>query len=180
MELVIANVYARGLYAATEDAGNTDEVRDELRQIESISRANPMLCRFLQDPAISKNLKKEKLDVIFKGRVTDETLHFLDLLVDKGRVAHFHKIVSEFVRIDDEKKNVAEGVIESVVPLTDEQLQKFNSEVSTFYGKSIKLKNRVNKKLIGGVKIYAEGRLIDASFSSRLDRLYESIRHNAV
>ena len=76
MEIAIAEVYARGLYGAAMDSRSTDEVRDELHQMESIVKENKMFCRFLQDPAISKVIKKQKINAIFKGRVTDVTLHF--------------------------------------------------------------------------------------------------------
>ncbi len=180
MEIAIAEVYARGLYGAAIDAGKTAEVRDELHQLESITNQNKMFCRFLQDPAISKVIKKEKIESIFKGKITDEVLHFLCLLVDKGRVALFHQITIEYDIIDDHEKNVGEGVIESAVPLSDEEMNRFNEEISDFYKKKIKLHNRVNKDLIGGVRIYAEGQLMDASLRTRLEQLHQKIRNSAV
>jgi F-type H+-transporting ATPase subunit delta len=180
MEIAIAEVYARGLYGAAMDSRSTDEVRDELHQMESIVKENKMFCRFLQDPAISKVIKKQKINAIFKGRVTDVTLHFLCLLVDKGRVALFHQIAAEYDAIDDHEKNVGEGVIESAVPLSDEDIERFNREVSAFYNKKIRLHNKVNKSLIGGVRIYAEDQMFDASLKSRLDQLHERIQNGSV
>lgn len=180
MEIAIAEVYARGLYGAAMDSKNTDEVRDELHQMESIVKDNKIFCRFLQDPAISKVIKKQKIGAIFKGRITDVVLNFLCLLVDKGRVALFHQIVVEYDSIDDHEKNVGEGVIESAVPLSDEEMERFNREVSDFYNKKIRLRNRINKNLIGGVRIYAEDQLFDASLKSRLDQLHEKIQNGSL
>lgn len=176
MERAIADIYARGMYAAARDAGKTDEVREELLGLRDILRAEKLFRRFLQDPAISRDEKKEKIRTIFDGKVTDETRNFLCLLVDKGRMALFPKITEQYVAIDDAEHAVAEGVIQSAVPLTPDQLSRFEEQVGAFYGKKIVLRNRVEPKLIGGVKIYAEDRLIDASLASRLEELNERIQ----
>lgn len=180
MEIAIAEVYARGLYGAAIDSKNTGEVRDELHQLESIFNDNKMFCRFLQNPAISKVIKKQKIDEIFKNKITDINENFLCLLVDKGRVALFHQIVKEYDAIDDHEKNVGEGVIESAVPLSDDEMDRFNREISDFYHKKIRLHNRINKSLIGGVKIYAEDQLMDASLRSRLKELHEKIQNGSL
>ena len=73
MERAIADIYARGMYAAARDAGKTDEVREELLGLRDILRAEKLFRRFLQDPAISRDEKKEKIHTIFDGKVTDET-----------------------------------------------------------------------------------------------------------
>jgi F0F1-type ATP synthase delta subunit len=40
----------------------------------------------------------------------------------------------------------------------------------------VRLENRIDKSIIGGAKIYVDGKLIDASVKSRLENMKQRIR----
>ncbi len=178
MELGISTIYAEAIYEAAKDLGHVDEVRSELEQIAEIMRGEEELRSMFLNPAISAANKKEMIRNIFSGRVQEEVVSFLCLLIDKGRIYGFYNIVRQLGKMVDEANGMADGIVYSAVPITAEQVTKLEEDASRLLGKKIRLKNKVDKTLIGGVKVFVEGKLVDASFRTRLDRIAEEIMKN--
>lgn len=178
MELGISMIYAEALYEAAKDLGHVDEVRSELEQIAEITRGEEDFRRTLLNPAVSAANKKAMIRNIFGGRVQEEVVSFLCLLIDKGRIYGFHSIVRQYGKLVDEAKGMADGIVYSAVPIADAQIRKLEEDASRLMGKQIHLRNKVDKTLIGGVRVFVEGKLIDASFRTRLDRIAEEIMKN--
>ena len=96
-------------------------------------------------------------------------------MIDKGRTYYFPKIVKAFKEFVNRKEGVAVGTIYSVQPLKPEQLAKFEEETSALLKENTKLENKLDPKLIGGVKILIDGRIIDASIRKRFEDLGSKI-----
>ena len=65
----------------------------------------------------------------------------------------------------------------SVVQLTPDQIQKFSAEMSRLLRKQIKLENRVDQSLIGGIKIQVGGKMIDQSYKGDLELLRKELEN---
>jgi F-type H+-transporting ATPase subunit delta len=178
MEIGIAMIYARALYGAADDIGRVEEVREEILQLDEIFKKEKAFDKLMLNPAISNASKKEMIKEIFGGKVLEEVLSFLCILIDKGRVYGYHNIVRQYCKIVDEETGVGEGTIYSAVELPDEQRQKFEDEADRLLRKKVKLRNKVDTSLIGGVKIFVDGKIIDASLRTKLDKLAEQIKNS--
>ena len=105
-------------------------------------------------------------------------INFLFVLVDKSRTAEISKIRKQHIRLYDKERNLAEGEIYSAVPLSEQQLGEFEKQMSVLLHKKIKLRNIVDKALIGGIKIQVDGKMIDKSLRADLDDLLRSLKKN--
>jgi ATP synthase F1 delta subunit len=63
----------------------------------------------------------------------------------------------------------------SAVALSEERLDRLAAETGKLLGRNVRLDNLIDGSVIGGVKIYIEGKLIDASVRGRLDTLKEQV-----
>ena len=169
MEIEVAMVYAEALYGAAKDLGEVEEIRDEITQIDQILRKSRDFSELFLNPAISAAEKKNILKNVFDGRVQKEVLNFMYILVDKGRT-------TGYCRLMDDAEGISEGVIYSAYPVTDEQLQKFEAETSRLFRRKVHLKNRVDKSLLGGVRLFVDGKMIDASAQHKLEQMANEIR----
>ena len=176
MELRSAMVYASGLYQLAEELGLTKEFREEISEISEILKKEERFSGLLKNPAITRGTKKDMLKEVFGGQVREEILSFLCLLTDKHRLEELPRIVREYIRIDDEKTGVGEGTVYSAVPLTEEQIARLEKETGTLLRKKIELRNEVDRSLLGGVRILAEGKVIDASFRAQLEEITKKIK----
>lgn len=178
MELAVAMVYGKALFDAALELDKVSEIKEEIKQINEIFKAEDDFYMLLTNPSISVLNKKDIIKNVFEGRVMTEVLSFMYILADKGRVIHFDKIVKEFEKLESEQSGVTDGIAYSATPLTKDQLKKLEQETGKLLNKNITLTNAIDKTLIGGVKIMAEGKLIDASIRSRLNRLSSQIKGN--
>ena len=65
---------------------------------------------------------------------------------------------------------------EKVNPLDKDRLNEFEKQTEKLMGGNVILENRIDKSLIGGVKILVNGKIIDASIRSSLNRMASEIR----
>ncbi len=176
MELAAAMVYGQALFDAAVDLDKVDEIKEEITALDEIFKAQPQYAEIMKNPALPAARKKSLLREAFEGRVMNEVLSFLFILVDKRRFGFYHAIVKHYLKLMDERNQMGYGKIYSVVPLTEEQIARFEEETGKLMGEKIQLKNKIDKNLIGGVKIKVDGKLIDASVSGRLKHMKERLQ----
>ena len=71
---------------------------------------------------------------------------------------------------------MATGILYSVTPLSEERVKAFEEKLEKHIGKKVRLLNRIDTSLVGGIRIFIEGQLIDASIRKRLTDLAERIK----
>ena len=168
-------VYGSALYQAARDVDKVALISEEADGILEILKDEPDFLAFLNSPAIAATEKKEVMSNAFNGKICDELLNFVYILIDKGRTRHFTKIIGTYKGIINKEEGFAYGKILSVGPLSAERLAKFEEETGKLLSLKVKLENFEAPDLIGGVKIFVDGKIIDASVQSRLKDLRSSL-----
>lgn len=175
-ELTVENTYGKALLEAATDRNNVDVILEELKEIVAIFEKNPDFFEFLKTPIIAKSEKMQVIEETFEGRISNETLNFLLVLIDKNRMSNFYRIVKEYQNLINQEHGISQGIVFSVEPLTDIQLSSFEEKTSRLLRKNVKLVNKIDTFLLGGVKIFIEGKVIDASIRKQLQNLEGSIK----
>jgi len=174
-ELIVDLVYGSALYQAARDTGKADLISEEAEGIIRILENEPDFLTFLSSPAITADMKKSFVTNTLKGKICDELLNFMYILIDKGRARHFTKIISAYKRLINKDEGLAFGKILSVGLLSEERLASFERETGKLLSLNVKLENVSAPDLIGGVKIFIDGKVIDASVKNRLKDLKISL-----
>ena len=108
---------------------------------------------------------------IFEGRICEELLNFLYILVDKRRTMNFGRIVKVYKSLIEKEEGVSYGTVYSVVKLSDDRLAELEKQTSELLQMNVKLENELDPRLLAGFKILVEGKIIDASYRKRFDEL---------
>ncbi|HHU18488.1 MAG TPA: ATP synthase F1 subunit delta [Clostridiales bacterium] len=175
-ELTVENTYGKALFEAATERNKVDIILTELKELSAIFEKNPNFFELFRTPIISAAEKREVAEQAFGGRVSPETLNFLLVLIDKKRMSSFYRIVRAYQKLIDEELGISQGTVFSVEPLTDIQLRSFEEKTSKLLQKNVKLVNKIDTFLLGGVKIFIEGKVIDASIRKQLQNLEGSIK----
>lgn len=174
-ELTVDLTYGSALFQAAEETDKKDLILDEACQVLGIFEQEPNFYAFINYPAISAREKKDVLKRVFEGQICQELLNLLYVLVDKGRTRHFPKIIKVYKDMINHEEGYSYGTVYSVEDLKPEQIAKFEQQTSELMQKKIRLDNQLDPKLIGGVKILVDGRIIDASIRKRFQDLGSKI-----
>ena len=173
-----ARVYARSLFelaAGKGGQGVIEETLGELEDILDLARADQKFGEFLSSPSITSGDRAKTLDKIFKGRVSDLTLQFLQVLNLKGRIAYLPSIASAFDQQTQEKFGRIEVDVITAEPLPADQVRSMRDRLTGVLGKEVILHPYTEAGMIGGVKFRIGDQLVDASVQTQLRKMKDKL-----
>lgn len=171
---IIANRYAESFFSLGLDKKCVDIYKEDLKNVRQVFLNVPNLKEFFKSEQISKNEKKEVLVSTLNNKINKDTLNFLKLLVDKGRISYYDDIIKTFIHLANEKLNIKEGVIESARKLDKASILKLEECLSK-NGEKIELHEKINPSLISGFKVTFADEVIDASMKEKINKLHNSL-----
>ncbi|MEG3072284.1 MAG: F0F1 ATP synthase subunit delta [Peptococcaceae bacterium] len=179
----VAGRYASALYElASEEKvlpkqkSKVDKVEEELKAVRQIIADNDNLQNLLYHPQITSTAKKETLDKLFKGRISNVTGNFLALLVDRRREMYFPDIVDEYIALANAGRNIVETQVVSAVELNDKEKDELRKILGTLAGQKVQISFTVDPSLVGGVVVRMGDKIIDGSVKTRLASMKESLK----
>lgn len=171
----VASRYAEALFELADENGQTSEIYSEILDLNDVISSNKNLYDVLRSPFIVKDEKKNVASNLFADKVSKYAKNFLLVLIDSDRTTELSSIVQAYKAMLNDKLNIAEGEVRTAVPLTEEQISELETKLSAKYNKSIKLKNKIDKDILGGVLVRIGNEEIDGTVKSRLDGLKETL-----
>jgi ATP synthase F1 delta subunit len=171
--LTVATTYGLAMFEVARDLNRIEAVGNDLAALDQIFQDEPDFFNLVRNPGIDAQGKKNALRAVLEGRVDTELLNFLLILVDKRRIGCFHAIVKAYRAQVNANLGVSIGTAYSAVPLPADKLGRLETETGKLLKKNVRLDNLIDDEIIGGVRIFVEGKLIDASVRTRLDNLKE-------
>ena len=178
----LAEIYARSLYQLAEAKGGRaaiEEIAGELETIVELTRANPAFGEFLASRILPAADRAKSLDAIFKGRLSDLTLRFLQITNEKDRLYHLPAIAASYDALVQHAFGRVEVDVYTADPLAGEELREVRAQLHKALGREPVLHTYVEPAMIGGVKLQIGDHLIDGSILSQLRRLKDQILADA-
>lgn len=160
--------YALALYEVAEKSGKTEKFLQDLKGIVNLINESEEFIQVIKHPEISTSKKKALFTEIFKGKIDDELLSFLLILINKGRILQLEEKLIEMEKIHLERNNKVLAQVKTVVPLLEEEKQELIEKLNKKYNKTIILEEELEPELIGGVFIRVGDDVIDGSVKNRL------------
>ena len=173
--LTVDLTYGQALFEAAQDMGKIQETGEEYKTVSKIFDENPMLKKLFIVPTISAEEKKKVAESVFKEQVSREFFNFICILIDKHRVGAWDGIGRQYEKLVWERDGVTKGILYSTVPVDKKRVAEFEKKTGEMLAKEVRLENRIDKSFIGGVKIFVDGKLIDASVKTRLENMKQRI-----
>ena len=132
-------------------------------------QGNPELTALLNNPRVVKEEKADLIRQIFSGRVTEELMGFLAVVVDKDRQNDLMPICEYFIERVKEFKRIGTATVTSAVELSEDQKTRLKEKLlaSTKYV-MFEMTYQVDPALIGGMVIRIGDRVVDSSIRTRI------------
>ena len=170
----VARVYAEALFEAGKDKGKLDSLQSQLAQFADAVDRNRDLQVFLFSPYLSSQEKKSGLERAISG-AEPELTNFLELLVEKGRMPEVFRIRRELDELWKHENKRIDVTVTSAVELDEAVVRKIGTEVERQTGEQVELSSRVDDSILGGIVLQVGNMVLDASISSRLEKLRKSV-----
>ena len=169
MQEYLAKRYALALYDIGEKKNNVESILQDLREVVDIIYNNQDFQDVIKHPQISTSRKKDIFSNIYKGKIDDELMAFLILLIEKERILHIDEILIAFEKIHLEKNNTVVAQIKTVVSLNEDERQRLKAKLEGIYKKNIILNEELDASIIGGVYVRVGNDAIDGTIKAKLD-----------
>lgn len=148
------------------------DISEELSALEAIFCDNPELAKLMGTPTISADEKLSLIkDIIKSGNVSEFTGNLLCLLAEKGRFGCFEGIVKCFRTKYNEHFKIAEIVVTTSTPLTEDMRAKIAARMSEVTGKTVTIREKLDPDIIGGIVIDYGSTRYDGSVRARLNAI---------
>lgn len=173
----LGKIYAKALVAAAQSADATDVVVEELGGIvDDLLGESRELRLVIGSPRIDAAEKIRVLERLLADQVHPVLMRFLKVAAERNRLAYLADIrrAAETLRDLQQGRVVAE--VRSAVPLSDDLRGRIASQIGQTVGREVRVQEKVDPSLIGGIVVRVGDTVYDASVAGRLKRLADNAR----
>ncbi|KAJ3055567.1 ATP synthase F0 subcomplex subunit OSCP atp5 [Rhizophlyctis rosea] len=168
--------YATALFTAASKKKALDAVEADLTQVKSLLQRDPKLRSFLETPLADRNAKLEGVkSILAKGKYSELTQNFFNVLADNGRLDQTSKIIAAYEQL----LTAARGEVAVTVTSAKELDAKLSRQLRDILQRSnliekngkLIITNKVDPQILGGLVIDLGEKTIDLSVSSKITKL---------
>jgi F-type H+-transporting ATPase subunit delta len=172
----VARRYASALADVVLKTGETELVRSELKEWESLLKENPSLVAALRNPSFTHAQKEKVLSAVLqKTNPSRTTANFLRVLGENGRVTELPEINERFALVLQERQGGVSARVESARELSENEKLELRNSLEKMTGKKVSVGFSVEKDLIGGVVTTVGSTVYDSSVKTQLANLKQQL-----
>lgn len=174
--LALVKKYAQGLVLAVKDKAEYDSVTGEVRAFLDLVEKREDLRKALVSPFVNIRKKEAVLDeVLARLKSGGKAARFVKLLLGNKRLDLLGAIVDALPEAWSERLGVVTYEVTSAVALTPAQRKRLAEGLGASEGKHVRLVERTDPEIVGGVALRKGHIVYDASVEGRLAALRERL-----
>ena len=176
----VGSVYGEALYSLALEEALSAQILEEISVLAQSFRAEPDFIRLLCTPNLSVQERCKILDDSFRSKLHPYVLNFLKILTEKGYMRHFFDCCKAYEESYNRDNGILPVTAITAVSLNPAQAEKLTAKLCQITGKQVKLHNRVDPALLGGVRLDYDGKRLDDTVSHRLDAVRSLLKNTVL
>lgn len=170
--------YAKAFFEFAKEKGILENVIADVKLLIKSLGEIPELAEVFQNPIVKPSGKKAFVSSLLKGKVSEETIDFLNLEIENGREMYTQDILRNMLTIYRKEQGITAVTLTSATPLSKEQEKSVTDLVKKTRNTEVELQTKVDPSLMGGFILRVEDQQYDASVSSRLKQIKKELIAN--
>ena len=171
--------YSRALFEISRDSDDLDKVESDIKNFKLIYDKNLEVRNFIKDPSQIITEQNKLVNFISdKLNFSKNVQKFLLLLIEKRRIFFVNKIIESFLRLCSQKRGEIKASLISSKELSQTELNDIRTDLSKSIGSTLKFDYKVDKELIGGLKLQLGSIMIDTSIRNKLKKYEQAMLEN--
>ncbi len=171
--------YSRALFEVSRDSDDLDKVESDIKNFKLIYDKNLEVRNFIKDPSQIITEQNKLVNLISdKLNFSKNVQKFLLLLIEKRRIFFVNKIIESFLRLCSQKRGEIKASLISSKELSQTELKDISTDLSKSMGSTLKFDYKVDKELIGGLKLQLGSIMIDTSIRNKLKKYEQAMLEN--
>ena len=163
--------YSRALFEVVKESGELDKIEEDIKIFQSLLENNEDLKNFIHNPTQSIENQNKVINLLSeKLSFTKNLKNFFFLLIEKRRIFFIKKIIDSFLKLCMRKRGELKASLISSKELSASELESISKDISSAVGSTIKFDYKIDKDLIGGLKLQLGSFMIDTSIRNKLKK----------
>jgi F-type H+-transporting ATPase subunit delta len=157
--------------AAASEAGQLDDLEDELFRFERVVATFPDLRAALSSRVAPDALKRKLVEDLLARKVSPPALRLITAAAVHPRGRSLDMTLGEYARLVAEWRERLIAVVRAAIPLSDSERERLAAALSAAFGRGIRLDVLIDPGVLGGISVRIGDEFIDGSVASRLAAL---------
>ena len=171
--------YSRALYEVANESGELQKIELDIETFKLTLKESLDLKNFIYNPTHSIENQNIVMDILSNELKFSKNLkNFFLLLIKKRRIFFISKILDSFSKLCMKKKGELKASLISSKELSKDELDVISKDLSQSMGSTIKFDYKVDKDLIGGLKLQLGSFMIDTSIKNKLKKFEQKMLEN--
>lgn len=176
----VARRYAEAFVRTAENSHRLEQGLEDLKGIAETYRQSKPLRRFLGSPEIAPEEKEQMTRKLWAETAQEETMALISLLLRKDRVEELPVLAEEAVMAAEERQGILRGDVTTAYPISSAETERLAQAVGRAMGKKVLLERRMDRGILGGVRIRVGSTLLDQSVRTLLGEVRRQLIHAKV
>ena len=171
--------YSRAIFEVAKDAGELEKIEVDIKSLQFLLINSVELKNFFHNPTQSKDNQNNVIKLLAEKFNFSKILkNFLFLLIEKRRIFFVEKIIDSFLKLCSFKRGEVKASLISSKELSQSELDSISKDLSSSMGSIIKFDYKVDKDLIGGLKLQLGSFMVDTSIKNKLKKYEQQLIEN--
>ncbi len=168
----IAERYARAVFELAAEAGQLEQLAEQMSNLAASYQASPELKRVLENPVVSSQQRDALLAAIGTRLGLSQTaINAARLLASRRKLRILPDVARRVRQLVDERAGVVRATVISARPLPEDYYRRLSTQLERSTQRRVLLERRQDPSLIAGVVTRIGDNVIDGSISGRLAEL---------
>ncbi|MFH2036049.1 MAG: ATP synthase F1 subunit delta [Candidatus Zixiibacteriota bacterium] len=167
----IAKKYSRAIFELAKERNQIDLAWEQFKSFGEYLKIDDTFVNFMTAPQVNDTNKMALIKNVFEGRLETPFYNFIKVLVHKRRIKYLEAIIEHLDILIREHKKLARVTCFTISKISDEERRKLIKQLEQKTSLTVELIEKVDAKMIGGMKVMLDNQIIDGSVRHDLNQL---------
>lgn len=175
----IAVRYAKALFEAALEKKVVEELKIDIDLVAQVC-TDKLMIQLIESPVCKPSDKAKAFDAIFKGKVNDLTLNFLQMVISNKREMYIPAMCRNYAIRYFGFANIKQAHIVTATPIDAKMAEKIRKAIASLYKSDVEMSTSDDKSLIGGFVLRVGDQQLDASVSTKLKTIKQGFTESTI
>ena len=163
--------YSRALFEVVKETKDLEKTEEDVVKLKFLLNNSVEIKNFVHNPTQSKDNQNNVAQLLADKMSFSKNLkNFMFLLIEKRRIFFVEKIIDSFLKLCAQKRGEVKASLISSRELSKDEIENISKDLSSSMGSTVKFDYKVDKELIGGLKLQLGSFMIDTSIKNKLKK----------
>lgn len=165
----VARPYAEALFQVAVK-GNLKALGEQVRALGVVT-SNEQLRQFADNPHTTPQQVLDVIQAALGLPLADPIANLVRTVIDNGRLSVVPEMAAQFQLLVNQRAGSSDAVVYSAFPMDEAQLADLVATLEKRFGRKLNAIVKVERELIGGVRVVVGDEVLDTSVKARLEQM---------